>query len=592
MYLKRFAAYLGKEQENIFSRFFTSENLFLLVGMEGAEAKDQLREDFNLFFNELSTAPINGLESLDQFIYEKIKELNLPAGLSLVCGLKKENILYLKSINGQIFIYHRNRLAKLIDGDGSASGYIKDGDLFIFTTASFINLVKGEEELKKHLKEGNPSKIVGRLVPELEPFDSRGTIALFIQFLISNEDNHFPDKNQEEKLFISKRNFFTGIKRRFADLFQKKFRSSPKFLTTSKNKKMTFVLVFVLLAVLVWSVVLGYSRRERARKLKKITEVSKTIKDKLLSEQEGVLSVSESKKSITEAKKDLADLRREIGPGFEKQLAAIEESIKLREKKIINEENKKAEEFFDLALEDKDAIGKKLYLSKNKLAILATGGRYYLLDLDKKAVDKYAHPQLEAVDFLAFYNNSPFFFSQKKGIFTLQNNQLKKLVDADEAWQDIGDFNVYGGNLYLLDRDQGNIDRYLVIENGYSDKKPYFKTNDEPPLNLRGANSMAIDGAIYIGFTNRVIKYLAGKRQKFSLSLPDENPALTKIYTNRDLNKVYLFSKTHRAIYQLAKDGTYEKEFKSASLEKTSEIVFYHQAAYFIIGSKIFKLSL
>ena len=589
MYSKRFSAYLGEEQEKVFSRFFTADSLFLLVKIKEAEDKDRLRDSFDFFFNQLLSTSIDGLNGLDEFITKKIKELNLPLGLSLVCGFRKDKTFYLKTINGQVFIYRKSQLAKLIDGDQSASGYIKDNDLFIFTTASFINLVKKSGGLEKYLKEGEPNKIVDHLAPELKPFDNQGSIALFIQFLAFQEDN-FSGKNRE-KLFVSKLNFFSRVKTYFTNYWQKK-KPSPRFLGVFKNKKLV-LLLFLLLIAFVWSVVLGYGRRQRVRNLKRIAQVDQDINKKLAeAENERSVSIQESKKSIAEAKKELENLRKEMGTDFEKELLPIASSIRLEENKLIKKESKKTEEFFDLALEDKNVQGKQFSLSKNKLAILATNGKSYLLDLDKKAISKYVNNELRSVDFIALYGKKIFFFSKKDGIFSLKNNQFDKIINPDKDWENIGDFSVYNNNLYLLDRHRGNIYRYLVIENGYSGGQPYFKVNGQSALNLSEANSMAIDGSIYICFENRVIKYLSGRRQKFSLSLPDENFSLTKIYTNRNLDSVYLFDKTHGVIYQLTKDGDYKKEIRSDSLKKAVDIIFYRQSAYLLVGSKILKINL
>ena len=61
------------------------------------------------------------------------------------CRLFKRKYFYLKTVNqGKVYIRRNNKLALLIERDETASGYIKEEDVFVFTFNRFMKLL-GEE---------------------------------------------------------------------------------------------------------------------------------------------------------------------------------------------------------------------------------------------------------------------------------------------------------------------------------------------------------------------------------------------------------------------------------------------------------------
>src|SRR3989338_10270167 len=142
--------YLGHEKTDGFSGFVDENNLFLAVEIETGITPDKGRELTAFIKEKISTIMIENLQQFDSFISNLIKEKNLPAGFSLSAGYLKGNIFYLKTIGqGQVYIRRENKLVKLIENDETASGYVKENDVYIFTFAKFMKLIGEEPGLNK-----------------------------------------------------------------------------------------------------------------------------------------------------------------------------------------------------------------------------------------------------------------------------------------------------------------------------------------------------------------------------------------------------------------------------------------------------------
>jgi hypothetical protein len=358
-----------------------------------------------------------------------------------------------------------------------------------------------------------------------------------------------------------------------------------------KKKTFTLVAVFLILIILIWSVGLGYQRRKEVAAQKKIELVRQQILQKLDQAQEAAfLNISKSESLIGEAKDKVKGLRKEVG---EKRLkiSGLEKLIKEAENKIIKREEKSYEEFFDLTLDNKQAKGNKLYLDVDLMAIVDRGqGVIYTLSLSKKSLDKKSFNETKLAQLVASYRDELLFYHPDEGIYKINlEGKLKKAMEKDKDWGRIVDFWIYNGNIYLLDEERDEIYKYLVAEGGYSAKTSYFKG---AAFGLKNANSLAIDSAVYVGFADHIFKFTAGVQDEFKTSFPAPSVNLTKVFTTKDLEKVYAWDKTKGSIYILGKNGTYEREINSSILSKAEDFAVYENAAYVLVGAKIYKIGL
>ncbi len=572
MFQKNFAVYLGEELEKGFTGFISEENFFLILMVEEGLSREDGQEFLAMVKKELLLKKINNLADFEGYLNEKIKEKNLPAVFSLSAGFVKDNILYLKTIGqGEVYIYREGRLVPIIKGNLSASGYLKFDDLVVFTLTSFIEVVGGEKELAGFFDRKAPNEIVDELTPVLKGKDDRGIVALFV---------HFKEKEKESMADTS-----------FSDKLISLYKETVIFSRKAGPKKtFTFLAVVLIFLILVWSVGLGYQRRKEAM-IKKRIEAGKSVISQKLTEADEVsfLSPSKSQNLIDEAKDELKKLEKEIGR--RREIEELKTMIRKGEDKILKKEEKNAEEFFDLTIDDKQAKGERIYLDGDLAAILDRGqGVIYIFSLSKKSLERRKSNEIKKAQLLALYQDEIIFYVSGDGLYKIDSEgKLKLVVEKDKDWGNIIDFWIYNGNLYLLDEAKSEIYKYLSGETGYSDKISYFKGGR---FGLKDANSLAIDSSVYVGFSDHIFKFTAGSQDEFKTSFPESSVQLTKIFTTKDLEKVYAWDKSKGVIYILAKNGGYERQVNSEILKKASDFVVYQTSAYILVGPKIYKISL
>ncbi|MFN4212970.1 MAG: hypothetical protein ACK4FL_03365 [Microgenomates group bacterium] len=571
MFKKNFAVYLGAEKEEGFTGFISEKNFFLIIQVEEGLEKEVGQEFLSLVKKDFALATFDNLADFEGFISKKITEKNLPAGFSIAAGFIRNNILYLKTIGqGEVYLYRAGKLVPIIKGDLSASGYLKPADLVVFTTASFMEKMGGEKEFLGFFDKKNPSEIVDNITPILKGKDDQGIIALLVQF-----------KKEEEVVF----------RLSVIDKILNWYRNTAAYSQQMRRKKtITFLAVVIIFFILVWSVGFGYQRRRQATMQKKIQLTKSLILQKLNEADEtSFFSISKSKSLIDEAKNEVEKLKKEVGS--KKQIEELVKLIKEKENQILKKEEKKAEEFFDLAVDDKEARGDRLYLDNDLALILdQKRGTIYILSLAKKSLERKKFNEIKKAQLVASYQEQIIFYVPGEGLYKIDSEgKLKEVIKNDKDWGNIVDFWIYNGNLYLLDEQKAQIYKYLPTEEGYSSKTSYFKGGS---FGLKDANSLAIDSSVYVGFADHIFKFTAGSQDEFKTSFPDSSVNITKIFTSKDLEKVYAWDKRKGAIYVLGKNGTYERQINSETLKKAYDFIVFQNSAYILVEAKIYKISL
>lgn len=581
MYQTNFSVYLGREDEQSFIGFSVENGFFAVLKVDAGLSKEKGRELLKKISVELEQVSVKNLNDFETLLADKFKEIDIPSGFSCSAGLLRDNVLLLKTVGtGQVYLRRESEFAKLIEGDNSASGYVSANDFVVFTTKEFVQVFGAEKELKNVLESKRPHDILETITPQLKTQNDTGMIALFVNFEEERPVEAILEEPKPKQVSP-------------ADKLLSVLANVRKQLKTQDKKKTwTLIAVALVLIIFIWSVFLGYQRRIGTQRQKKIETAKEVITENLnQADDVAFLNLQRAIALIDEAKKNLADLKKAVSDSNNKDIRSLEQLITDKESKILKKEARPAEEYFDLSVENKNASGQKMYLDGENLAILDPRGAVYLLSLTKKSIDKRDSPDVKGGSIITLFADKIYVFRKVIGIFELSpEGKSKKAIDNDPDWKDIAAVAAYNGNLYLLDRGQNEIYKYLVAENGFSQKTSYFKSDQKG--NLQNANSLSIDSSVYIGLPNRVFKYVSGEQDSFNTSFPEGNVQLTKIFTSKDVEKVYGWDKNKGAIYVIDKSGAYEREIDSAIFSKASDFVVFANNAYVLLGSKIYKVSL
>ncbi len=594
MYKSEFAIYLGEEKDEGFSGFISQDNFFAVLQIEKGISKEKGRQCLQEIAQGFKTTEINDLSQFELIISQKLQEVNIPSHFSLSALCLHKDIIYLKTIGeGEIFGRRGKEFGKIISKDNSASGYLSDKDMFILTSETFTILFEDKKDLKEFMDGKKPSEIVEDLTPELKGKKDIESIALFVRW---NKEKGTDESSESLKEVEDKSPYSENIfskKQKVSQFIRKVKGSLYKRGKEDREKKFyTFVVVLILLLILIWSVGLGYKRRQRAKILDQIKITRQEIKTKLQqADEESFFNIDQSRTLISDAKKEVSLLRKKVGDSQKLEINELEKLITKKENQILKKETHKFTEFYDLKIISQKAKGEKMFLSDNQLVILDSRGVVYNLSLEKKSIEKKEDIQIKNTDLIAYIDKNYYLFNPQEGVYRLgNNNKVKKVIDLDDQWGEIIDINVYRKNLYLLDKTNDEIYKYLPVENGFASKKSYFKSGQA--IDLSTANSIAIDASVYIGLENNIKKYTSGVRDKFDVSFPNSNLTLKKIYTDNNLKKVYGWDKRNGLIYIIGKTGDYERQIVSSILKKGDDFVVYQNGAYILVKNKIYKIKM
>ncbi len=579
MFKPEVAFYLGEQKKGGYSGIVSQDNLFFVLEAGSGISEENGHKVLDFIKEKIKEKKIENLSGFENFIISIIKEKNLPAGFSLASAYLKDNILYLKTCgSGEVYIRRKGKLGLLIEGDATASGPVEDGDFFIFVTENFLNLVLGRQGLEEIFDHRTPTEIIDEITPVLKAKQDMGAVALFVNLKKVHDEvfTGFPGGEVDEVMAFSWKDRFISTRQYFQAI--------------GRQKTLTFITVFVLFLILLWSVVLGYQRRTSASAQNKIKLVRELVTQKLSTAQDvAYLNMSRALILISESKDEIERLKKEVGDK-RKEVDELETMVQSTENKILKKEQRKYSEFYDLTVDDKNAKGDKAYLNGDKAFILdSKRGAIYKLSLTKKSLGKNLFPEVKSASLVAGYEDEGFFFARGSGVFRIDSNgKLKKVIDNDKDWGEIADMYIYNGNIYLMDKGKDEVWKYLSGEDSFGSKSSYFESGQA--IDFSSINSLAIDGSIYLVGDSIIVKYTSGLRDGFKIDLPDENTNFKKVFAAKDLEKIFLWDKSKAVVYVLSKTGEYVEQVNSDILSKGSDIIVYKDNIYVLDGSKIYKI--
>ncbi|QQG44497.1 MAG: hypothetical protein HYW86_01100 [Candidatus Roizmanbacteria bacterium] len=566
------AIYINDGKEKNVVKYFNTNNFFLILQTEDGSSLGNDEQIVQKFGQSIITKKVSNLAEFEHILTQTIKDLNLPANLSLAAGYIKEEIFYLKTVgSGQIFLKRGKNFAKIIEGEQSASGYIQDEDIYTLTIESFSDMLS-EEGIKKILNK-DTDEIVKKI--NIPPDKNEGLIAFFISFNQKSYESYTSSVNYSFK------NPLSGFISNWQEIKSK-----------SGNKNIiTIIAVTVIFVILIWSVVLGYKRRSD-NQAKKLIEITREVINQKLSQSEDTafLNLSRSQILLSEARLELANLKLKLGDRYKEKIEELDKFIKIKESQIMKKEEKTPEEFFDLTVDNKSATGDELGTDGGQIAVLdKTNSNIYVVSISKKSLNKKSFDKIRSASLVAI-SDSDIFFISSEGIFKITDDKMDKIIDKDSEWGRISGLTIYNKNIYLLDSSKGKIYKYAVADSGYSSKSSYLKDNDLSGLELN--SSIAIDSSVYINLKDSIVKFTGGIRDEFTTEFPENNINITKVITGKDEEKVYAWDKTKGVMYILGKNGTYERQVNSNALSKAMDVIVSEATAYLLINNKIYSLKL
>lgn len=650
--------FIGKDRSRTFRDYIASDNFFLVFEAEEGLSK----HDGHAIIKKLESlrkehGTIRNLNDLEIWLQEAIITADAPAHFSLAAGVVYKSVLYVKTVGkGEVHLRRGKDFVRLIHGDKSASGYVEEGDVAVFTTDSFRQLIEEEDKLEKPLMKEPPGQLVDSLEQYFVDKNDKGSICVFADIVekkesemplgftdepelpekrdVTEEDEDDPiiggseEEREVEHDAPQSRYHHRAVMntemedeesrpgRRAFDESRMKMRAEetieeasdtgataptgksrfrvPAFAVPAfagnLSRVFTAVVVVVIFIVLVWTVVFGYQRRQQVEALKKIDAVELSVTEKTAEAEEiAFLNLDQAIVLLEEAKTEIAQVEEEVGPDYVDQLQPLKDRVVEAENLIVRKDERQGEEFFDLAVESADAKGDDWAKDGDRMAILdKANNTVYNFSLEDKSLEKSTNDIVGEAEFVGISNGVIYVFDTEEGLYQFTDDtEVELVIDQDEDWGKIVDMAFFGGNVYLLDSEEGDIHKYIPTANGFSEKSSYFIGT--APEGLASSVSLAIDASIYVALSDSILKFTRGEADDFSTEFPTSSVQLTRVYTDEETEQAYVWDKTNGAIYTLSKTGTYQQQTKSSVLTQSSDIAVYNNQILVLTGSKIYS---
>ncbi|MCB9813377.1 MAG: hypothetical protein H6772_03145 [Pseudomonadales bacterium] len=250
--------------------------------------------------------------------------------------------------------------------------------------------------------------------------------------------------------------------------------------------------------------------------------------------------------------------------------------------------------FYDLRLVRSDYIASNLDVSNEKISILDSEKKQVVvLDALTKKVSVRDFAKFEQVKDLSINANTVYVLTDGIKSFDLEEgSEIKEVKVLGDSNRNALYIDAYDRFVYVFSPDKRNIYRYSKESEGYSDPVGWMKS--ETGLKYDEVLSMAIDGDIWLtNSSGQIKKFASGKEESFEIrGLSNQFLNGIKIYTNDDLDNLYILDANNKRIVILSKSGDFIREIKSVSLATVSSIAVSKSSnkIYAVSGSIIFEI--
>ncbi len=445
------AKIISPPSKNCWSQAYINGELLLVIKIEKeTEPSLKAREIVSCFHETYASIGVGMLKKLElslRKVQEEVRDLQL----EIIAGRVWENVLYLGILNkGRVALLRNGNLATILkekEGLVTASGFLKKGDVFILETERFFKIIP-EETLKINLEKKDPEEIVEVLTPIIHAGGENGGIGA----IIGKEERKPLASNlgrEKKKIKI----------RRIKEALKKLFKPRREKVETKEQRMM--ISVAVILAILLFiSVGLGWQKRRKDKEKQKFNKIWEEITYKY-EEGKGLVGINPilARKLLSESL-GLAKENQDY-----KQIKELEKEIEKELEKAIKEyELSELPLFLDLNLIKKDLKGIDFDFWREEMVVLGEDGTVVKIDLNRKTETK---GKVEGGKLISLWGERVFVLGEK--IIEVGNQ-----TEIEEEWTEIVGFEIFAGNLYLLDRGEGEVWKYPVIESGFGTKRSWF----------------------------------------------------------------------------------------------------------------------
>ena len=592
---------VGKKSDTHWGQAVKTPYAFGVVEIEDEEGNAQTvgMELIHQITREISE-PITEISRIFTFLDSLWKPniqtliLCIPLGTTMTVILRGTGVVYLK---------RDGHISRLRSREGTISGVVYPKDTLFLSTKTCLNGVS-EEEFFSFFDHLSVEDIAEKLTLHLHTKnDAFGYAGLFVEVedgventLQKEEETPKGDSGQ-----TNSRKFSVPIIKMHAlkPLGNIKKKVQPLIrLLQSVDVRITVIL----LVLFVVSITVGIIKESSGRK---ITESAKSIQEAERLYDEGValldLNLVKSRERLAEAKSLVDKTKQSVSPKTKegRMLSDLEKKLAEILPKATKEYEAAPELFFDVSLLKNGSAIESFGMYEDTMAFLDTHAKtVYVLQLSTKNGQVVGGGSaFDGSESVAIHGDTVYVFTSN-GIHTVsvRDKTVKPLaIKKAEDWLSIKAMTSFGGNIYLLDSGKSRIWKYIATGSAFSPLREYLLPDFFPDLTK--ATNMAIDGSVWIGFSDGTVKrYTQGKDDPFITK--GVEPALgmnLAVFTDDNCTNVYILDPDNKRVVVLEKDGMYKSQYiypatfiptRIAVSEKLGKLFFFSEGKLYTTSLK------
>ena len=215
----------------------------------------------------------------------------------------------------------------------------------------------------------------------------------------------------------------------------------------------------------------------------------------------------------------------------------------------------------------------KVLISLNEKIITAGNGKLMTLDSsgEKKEISwPQQYGNIDEASAMKDLNTAFLLTDQKKVVSflsaTYQFEENKISLPENSDIRGIGTYLTYA---YFLDSKNNQIYRYPRATGGFGEKTNWLKDS----LDLKDACCLSLDENVYFINGGKVLKLFKGQNQNLNLEQTANAYVPSKIFTNSDIQNIYVLDNQNGRIIKFAKDGSLVAQYFHESIKNSTDFV-------------------
>ncbi len=516
---------------------------------------------------QMDNLNLPSLQPLILFLKQKFQEIDDIAVLDIKLSQKEAEVRFAGQGRLAVWLSKAGKAHLFKLNNLEIKGKLINNDYLLIGSFDFFPIWNQERRLTlfNHLKSNQ--ELIQKMI-DSQPKISACALGLVIE-------------NPEPEKLISQAPPFSAASHRPAFKTQLELKQDSQIKFAQKKRQLALVAAFIFLILLGISVGLGVKKRQQLNDQLKQTQL-----------KEDVLYRLDQAKSL----KNLNPLRAKSLLGEAKDIFAkyqaediLSGELRQLEQNVVDAYAEIAKEFYitnpelyyDLNLVKEGFVPTQLSLSAEDLSLLDENSQtLVVVNLKTKAAMVLAGQDL-IPDSPKLASIAAWVFLASPSSLQILDKETKQQLHSFKFSTIKADYLVgYANNVYILDKNLGQVYRLRGTQDGLNKPEPFFETAQD----LIQVSGLAIDGSVWLLYQDGGLeKYTLGLRDAYYPAYGLDKPITQAegLYTDENLDAIYVLDRDNSRVVAVSKKGEYQGQYMYDG---------FRQAIGFVVLKEIGKL--